>query len=104
MTTMSARAGFVGIVAELVVLVAGATSGGAAGQAERVRTFSGCPAFLEHVRARALPLVGSWGMGGGGLVVAMPSAARGGDLAGVPAPMSSSRARMSRRRASTSPT
>ena len=83
METMSARVGVAGIVAAVAVLVAGATSGGAAGQAERLRTFSGCPAFLDHVRARALPLVGPWGLGGGGFVVAMPSAARAGDLGGA---------------------
>ena len=83
MQTMSARVGVAGIVAAVAVLVAGATSGGAAGQAERLRTFSGCPAFLDHVRARALPLVGPWGLGGGGFVVAMPSAARAGDLGGA---------------------
>ena len=44
--------------------------------------FSGCPAFLDHVRTRALPLVGPWGLAGGGFVAAMPSAARAGDLAG----------------------
>ncbi|HET9938732.1 MAG TPA: beta-propeller domain-containing protein, partial [Gaiella sp.] len=75
---MSARAGVAGIVAAVAVLVAGATSGGAAGQAERLRAFSGCPSFLDHVRARALPVVGPWGLGGGGFVVAMPSAARAG--------------------------
>src|SRR5688572_3262987 len=83
MKTMSARVGVAGIVAALAVLVAGATSGGAAGQAERLRTFAGCPAFLDHVRARALPLVGPWGLGGGGFAVAMPSAARAGDLGGA---------------------
>jgi uncharacterized secreted protein with C-terminal beta-propeller domain len=77
---MSVRAGILAIAAVASFLVVGTTSGGAARQGERLRAFSGCPAFLDHVRARALPLVGPWGLVGGGLVVGLPSAARGGDL------------------------
>ena len=84
------------------------------GRDERRRRRSGASGFgrspaaprsSSTSRARALPLVGPWGLGGGGLVVAMPSAARARrPRRARPAPMSSSRARTSRRRASTSPT
>ena len=43
--------GVVGIGRRAAVAVAGTTSGGAAGQAERLRAFDGCPAFSAYVRA-----------------------------------------------------
>ena len=104
MRTMSVRAGAVAIAASAAVLVAGTTSGGAAGQGERLGVFSGLPSVSSTTCTRALPLVGPWGLAGGGFVAAMPSAAARATSRAEPAPASSSRARTCRRRASTSPT
>jgi hypothetical protein len=78
---MRVRAGLAGLVVAVSVGTASAAGTAAADTpANRLRPFSGCPAFLEHVRARALPLVGPWGLGGSPIAVAMPGVARGGDL------------------------
>ena len=83
MQTVSARVGVAGIVAAVAVLVAGATSGGAAGPgraAADVLRLSRVP----RPRSRTGPAARRpLGLGGGGFVVAMPSAARAGDLGGA---------------------
>ena len=84
---MRVRAGLAGVVVAVAAGVATVTSTAAADPAaNRLRAFSGCPAFLEHVRSRALPLVGPWGIGGGGIAVALPGAVRAGDLARASGP------------------
>ena len=78
---MRVRAALAGLVVAVGVGTASAAGNASAEPAaNRLRAFSGCPAFLEHVRARALPLVGPWGLGGSPIAIAMPGAARGGDL------------------------
>ena len=93
---MRSAAAFLSVVAVTAVVAVGSAGGGgeaAAAKGARLQPFGSCAKLLQHVKAKALPLVGPYGFGGGTakdvvVGVGAPEAARGaapdaGGVAGV---------------------
>jgi len=85
---MMVRIGLLALVAAGVL--GAASTGGAVGSASpavgALRAFDGCPSFLAHVRSRALPLIGPYGLVRDvGIAAGGPPIAARGDRSAAPA-------------------
>ena len=92
---MRSAAAFLTVVAATAAVAVGSAGGGVeapSAKGTRLQAFGSCAQLLAHVKAKALPLVGPYGFGGGtakdvGIGLGAPEAARGAvtpETGGVP--------------------